>query len=95
MNYKQLVIKKQGTKVTVKEVCDALHISRTTFYKYFKDTYEILEYVFMNDAFLQVDNLISAKLDKLTVTEGWYMSFYRNKEFYCYANTKFFISNCN
>lgn len=83
--YKEMVIKKQGAKVTVKEICEELDISRTTFYKYFKDTYDILEYIFVNDAIEQIEILFSANLDQMTIIEGWYMSFYRNKEFYCYA----------
>ena len=81
--YKRLVVKKQGAKVTVKEICDELNISRTTFYKYFKDTYDILEYIFVNDAIQQIEALFSANLDPETIMEGWYLSFYRNKEFYC------------
>lgn len=83
--YKTLVIKKQGAKVTVKEICDELDISRTTFYKYFKDSYDVLEYIFVNDAIQPIEVLISANLDTKTIIEGWYLSFYRNKEFYCYA----------
>lgn len=83
--YKMLVIKKQGSKVTVKEICEVLEISRTTFYKYFKDSYDILEYIFVNDAMQPIEFLISANLDTKTIIEGWYLSFYRNKEFYCYA----------
>ena len=41
--YKQLVIKKKSSKLTVKELCEEVHISRTTFYKHFKDTYEIAD----------------------------------------------------
>ena len=68
--YKELVVKKQGAKITVKEVCDELDISRTTFYKYFKDTYDILEYIFVNDAICQMEVLYAANLDKRTITEG-------------------------
>ena len=32
-------------KITVKEICAAADINRTTFYKYYKDTYDLLEQI--------------------------------------------------
>ena len=32
-------------KITVKEICTAADINRTTFYKYYKDTYDLLEQI--------------------------------------------------
>ena len=32
-------------KITVKEICEAADINRTTFYKYYKDTYDLLEQI--------------------------------------------------
>lgn len=83
--YKELVIKKQGAKVTVKEICEEMGISRTTFYKYFKDTYDIMEYILINDAINKMKVLCEEKLDRRTIIESWYVSFYVNKEFYFYA----------
>lgn len=83
--YKELVIKKQGAKVTVKEICQEMGISRTTFYKYFKDTYDVMEYILVNDSIYQMKILCAEKLDKRTIIESWYVSFYENKEFYYYA----------
>lgn len=83
--YKNLVIQKQSTKIAVKEICANLEISRTTFYKYFKDSYDVLECIFVNDAISQMEVLYQSKLDKKTIIEGWYISFYKNKEFYQYA----------
>ena len=47
--YSDLVIKKQTTKITVRDICETCQISRTTFYKYYKDPYEIIQYIFVND----------------------------------------------
>ena len=33
------------SKVTVKEICTAAGVNRSTFYKYYKDTYDLLEQI--------------------------------------------------
>ena len=83
--YMHLVIEKKSSKITVKELCNKCNISRTTFYKHFHDTYHILEYILINDSINQTKALIDSHIDGLTVTEGWYMCFYKNKEFYYHA----------
>lgn len=83
--YKELVIKKQGARVTVKEICQEMGISRTTFYKYFKDAYDIMEYILVNDAINQMKILCAEKLESRTILESWYICFYENKDFYYYA----------
>lgn len=83
--YKRLVINKKTSKITVKELCSELHISRTTFYKYFKDTYEILEHILITDGICTIDPLIDARINRFSIVEGWYMTFYKNRSFYYYA----------
>lgn len=83
--YKNLVIQKKCSKITVKELCENLKISRPTFYKYFKDTYDIVEFILVNDGIYQTKVLVDHKIDKYMITEAWYLSFYKNKEFYYYA----------
>ena len=83
--YKELVISKKSSKITVKELCQTVGISRTTFYKYFKDSYEIMETILINDGIEQMKILVEADLDTYTIIESWYVSFYKNKEFYYYA----------
>ena len=80
--YKILVIKEKTTKISVKELCENIGISRTTFYKYFKDAYDIIEYIFVQDAMIPLDTLVSNKVKVRTLMENWYASFYENKEFY-------------
>jgi Transcriptional regulator len=41
----QLYCKKTIEKITVKEVCETAGYNRSTFYVYFKDVYDILEYI--------------------------------------------------
>ena len=83
--YKKLVIKNKTSKITVKEICETMHISRTTFYKYFKDPYHIMETIVVNDSLTTMKTLLDAGLDPMTITEGWYIEFYKNKDLYYYA----------
>ena len=85
ITYKQLVINKKNTKVTVKELCETIHISRTTFYKYFRDTYQIMESILVDEGIYTLKTLLDAGLDSYSVTEAWYINFYKNKELYYYA----------
>lgn len=83
--YIQMVIDKNTTKITVRELCEKCDISRTTFYKYFKDTYEIIEYVFVNDCVEPQKHLIVSYLKPKIIVLEWYLSFYKHKDFYLVA----------
>ena len=60
-------------------------ISRTTFYKYFRDCYDIVEQVFKDEILNPIDVMLQNGLDNRTVVENWYLSFYKRREFYTYA----------
>ena len=83
--YIQLVMNNMTTDITVKEICDIAKISRTSFYKYFKDSYNIIEYIFTQDAMYSLEPLINNDLSVQTIMENWYLSFYRHKDFYLVA----------
>ena len=80
--YKELVIRRKTTRISVKELCENMGISRSTFYKYFKDSYDIIEYVFVQDAIVPLDALMANGIKSRIIVENWYISFYKNKEFY-------------
>jgi len=84
-DYCRLVIQKKTTKITLKELSEKCNISRTTFYKYFKDTYEIIEYIFVNDCVEPQKNLVYSDLDPKVIVLEWYLSFYKHKDFYLVA----------
>lgn len=83
--YKDLVITKKSSKISVKELCQAVGISRTTFYKHFKDTYDVIEYMLVNQSIAEQRILVKEGLEPATIVEAWYVSFYKDKEFYYYA----------
>ncbi|CVH79222.1 Bacterial regulatory proteins, tetR family [Clostridiales bacterium CHKCI006] len=44
-----LVIKAHTTNVKVSDICKQAQISRKTFYYYFKDKHDIIEYIFCEE----------------------------------------------
>lgn len=56
--YKELVSNNKTTKITVKEICEKAQISRTTFYKYFKDPYHIMETILVDESISFLKKLI-------------------------------------
>lgn len=84
--YRQLAVQKKTTKLSVQEICDQCHISRTTFYHYYKDVKDIIEYTLLQDAIVDNYQLIENKvIDDQTATLNWYLSFYKHKNFYLIA----------
>ena len=68
---------------TIKELCSICGISRPTFYKYFKDKYQIIEYVQQEDLMEPIKKLIdSGVLSARPLSEIFYLNFYKNKDFY-------------
>ena len=80
-----LSLQKKTTKIPVRHLCEHIGISRTTFYKYFKDTYEIIESVFMQDVFQPMETLFESHITPKLIIQGWYMNFYRHKDFFILA----------
>jgi len=83
--YHDLVLKRNTSKITVKEICDTCPISRTTFYKYFKDSYDIIEYILLQDTIMPTYDLVRENIDPMSIMNQWYLGFYRHKEFYMIA----------
>lgn len=83
--YIELSLEKRTTKISVCQLCESIGISRTTFYKYFRDCYEIIETVFVEEVLEPMDVLLKNGVDGHTVIENWYLGFYKNKDFYILA----------
>lgn len=83
--YLRLALEKRTAALTVRELCSQMGISRTTFYKYFRDCYDIVEQVFKDEILNPIDVMLQNGLDNRTVVENWYLSFYKRREFYTYA----------
>ena len=80
---KKLLEKKTLDKITVKDITDDCGVNRQTFYYHFQDKYELLDWIYYNEA-------ISVMTEGLTF-ENWSSRIYRmltqmKKEDYFYIN---------
>ena len=46
---KTLVRKKEISKITIQDIMDETHMSRQSFYYHFKDIYDVIRWIGMND----------------------------------------------
>ncbi len=79
------MIKSGNDKITVNSLCEKLNISRKTFYKYFKDKYDIIEDIVRTDysfhqsiAYLENNH----KDESVIILNSLYSKIYENKDFY-------------
>ena len=56
--FKELVAKKGFEKLTIKMITDAAGVIRPTFYNYFQDKYEVMEWLLWEDVFKEVSELM-------------------------------------
>lgn len=77
-----LVIAKKTYNITVTDICNQLDISRPTFYRYFKDRYEIIEYIYYVNTTKPVHNLVINNISNHEVVECWFNSFYSLRDYY-------------
>lgn len=63
---KSLLTNRTLDKITVKEITDDCGVNRQTFYYHFQDIYDLLEWIFLDDA----DRLLSGKKSYDTWQEG-------------------------
>ena len=56
--FKEIMTKKSFEKITISDITTACGLNRQTFYYHFRDKYELLNWIFYNDAILPfVENL--------------------------------------
>ena len=79
-SFKNLLIKKDFKKITVKMIATESGFMRSTFYNYFQDKYEILEWI--------VKNEIYDKISPYVINEAYYEAF--QKVFKCIESDKEF-----
>ena len=56
--FKELVVKKSFHKITIKMITDEAGVIRSTFYNYFRDKYEVMEWLLWEDVFKEVSKLM-------------------------------------
>lgn len=80
--FEKLVIEKNSLKINVQNICDRSGISRQTFYRYYRDKYEIIEEIVKNDLVDPLYPLIDNQVDPIDILENWYITFLKKKDFY-------------
>ena len=63
--FKELVVEKSFEKITIKMITDAAGVIRPTFYNYFQDKYEVMEWLLWENVFQSVTELISMDMENL------------------------------
>ncbi len=80
---KKLLSKKPLSKISIKDLTDACHINRKTYYYHFKDKYDLVHFIFMDEFYYQLDyDSIDSIWDFLIPLSEY---FYSNKAYYRHA----------
>ena len=80
--YKKLVKEKKTADITVAEICRNAGISRTTFYSYFHDRYEITETIMLDEIEGPLLKALHAGFARSEVIRIIFESFLYDKDFY-------------
>ncbi|MCH3960754.1 MAG: TetR/AcrR family transcriptional regulator [Solobacterium sp.] len=86
-NLRALMVKHLFEKITIKQICDETGVIRATFYNYFEDKYDCLNWIIYHDVIesnekkLEAGDMIGAFSDLLKTVDAnraFYASAYRN-----------------
>ena len=55
-SFKELASKKNVSDITVKEITDKCGLKRQTFYNHFKDKYDLIKWIYLNEVILKIEN---------------------------------------
>lgn len=84
--FKELVMVKDFEKLTVAEISEAASISRKTFYQYFKDKNEVVEYIVFENIIQPMNQMrslsVAFEFPSLTIMSWLYEQFYKDRLFY-------------
>lgn len=80
-SFKSLLLKYPFEKITIKMITDEAGIIRPSFYNYFQDKYELLEWFVVNDILVSVDDLLSSSME-IESLKMVLVHFGKDKEFY-------------
>lgn len=64
---KKIAGKKEINKITITDITDKCGLNRQTFYYHFKDIYDLLEWIYMNE--------VIEKIEKSKIDENWQQGF--------------------
>lgn len=79
--FKELVVKKSFDKITIKMITDEAGVIRPTFYNYFQDKYEVMEWLLWEDIFKSATELVKMNMGR-SALEMIFKKFAAEKEYY-------------
>lgn len=79
--FKELVVKKSFDKITIKMITDEAGVIRPTFYNYFQDKYEVMEWLLWEDVFKSATELVKMNMAR-SALEMIFKKFAVDKEYY-------------
>ncbi|MDE6504460.1 MAG: TetR/AcrR family transcriptional regulator [Clostridia bacterium] len=84
-SFVELVLQNKSSDITVKDICSLANISRKTFYNYFSDTHQIIEYFFIDKIEKTIADCLKYKLTTQKFLLNVYYSFAEDKDFFTIA----------
>ena len=80
-SFRTLVLTVPFQKISIKMITDGAHVIRPTFYNYFQDKYEVIEFLFDRDIGSKVEVMIENDMEHEAI-KLMFICFEKNKEYY-------------
>ena len=80
-SFRELVLTTPFSKISIKMITDGAHVIRPTFYNYFQDKYEVIEFLFARDIGSKVEVMIDDDREHEAI-RLMFLCFEKNKEYY-------------
>lgn len=80
-SFRELVLTTPFSKISIKMITDGAHVIRPTFYNYFQDKYEVIEFLFDRDIGSKVEVMIDNDMEHEAI-KLMFLCFEKNKEYY-------------
>ena len=93
--FKELVAKKGFEKLTIKMITDAAGVIRPTFYNYFQDKYEVMEWLLETEGFQHIREVTEDGMEQEHVMESLQLLFQRFGEDKTYYEKVFEVTGQN
>ena len=70
-SFKELVKEKGFQKIIVRDITDRAEVKRPTFYSYFKDKYDVVEWIFVQEIWQPARSLMAAGIPRKRSGLSW------------------------
>ena len=80
-SFRNLVLTTPFQKISIKMIADGAHVIRPTFYNYFQDKYEVIEFLFDRDIGSKVEVMIDNDMEQEAI-KLMFICFEKNRDYY-------------